>query len=188
MLVVAVAFLYGHAAIADDVICLVPSPGQATLLMVDCDTITPTVLPSDGTGYATEGTPCSSSEWWCDCGVWNPSGNCARWTVSSSPSSPDESVGALPSGVFELYLWATCTSADYDDGFSAFRADVQVTNVKYHGFVPIGPVLNAGTDTSLELAIAECPTFPTLIGHFVLESEPSSVDTRTWGRLKSLYQ
>lgn len=95
------------------------------------------------------------------------------WTLTISASDADPYVQeAQPSGGFRhLYLWAACASG----GPSALQA-VVVTSLPVPGFTPMGGVLNAGTPTSLLLAIPGCPDpSPLVLGMWVVVDDEGTL-------------
>ena len=185
-------FLLGiQPAVGDDVICLVAPEGHDYIQTVDCDYPEPHAWDSEGRGYATEGTPCGSDV--CstitNCICPRPRDPlCYLWSVSSSATNPEDSVGELPIGQVDLFLWWKGTCGYGYSGIAAAEMDVQVTGVEYVSFHPMNGVLSAGTMTSLLLAVGGCPVDPLLVGRFEVVNDPSPVDSETWGRIKSFYR
>jgi hypothetical protein len=88
------------------------------------------------------------------------------FTISASSTDPFVTRAVPAGGSRPLYLWLTCSNA----GIAAFEAGV-AGNVFPSAFIPENGVLNAGSATSLLLAIPLCPTgddVPMRLGHWMV--------------------
>ncbi len=98
------------------------------------------------------------------------------WSVSSSPSDPCVNEGAFPVGGFvTLFLWYAYNTPD---GMSSTDITVVVNPpdaLNIFGFNVQNGFLNAGTATSLLLAIGGCPNGPIAAGNW-----PCSTAAPAW--------
>ncbi len=89
------------------------------------------------------------------------------WTVSSSNSDPNVNSGPVGSGVISMYLWYACN--DGYPGMAAAEMTIETSpgNVIL-AFVTANGYLNAGSATSLLLAVGGCPPAPINAGSFLV--------------------
>jgi hypothetical protein len=102
-------------------------------------------------------------------------GNPVNWTISNSATDPLSNSGPIAPGpnmwTGNLYLWSFCM----EDAAGLQTAEFDVVETQGGGlpvaFNPMNGVLNAGTTTSLLLAVGACPRGPVLAGSFVVGAD-----------------
>ncbi len=165
-------------AAADDVVCLTNSFDYADVLTVDCVSPIPAAHVSATTGFSTAGVPCSSD-------LCGPGEKLYGWSLSSSATDPNENVGAVPGGLFSLYLWLNC---DENGGWSAATMSIVPTNVDYLALITLNGVLNARDQWDPLFAVGQCPAGPMLVAELLFFNGPVAVENSTWSRIKSQYR
>ncbi len=89
------------------------------------------------------------------------------WTISSSASNPFENTGPVGTGVVSMYLWYAC-----NEGYPGMAAAEMTLSTNAGNailaFVTANGFLNAGSATSLLLAVGGCPPAPINAGSFLV--------------------
>ncbi|NNE44468.1 MAG: hypothetical protein HKN12_09680 [Gemmatimonadetes bacterium] len=177
------AILIGTVPAAASSLCFVPAP-NGNNVSVECDILT--VWDNDWAGYATDPAERCTSEpglpGFIPCPQVSPwTGSPYGFTLSTSDVYHDLNFGPLTGTPAVLYLWYACGSAVVSAAEFSIGGDLNVL-----AFVPMNGFLNAGSATDLLLA-APCTNGPVVAGMFFVE-EPVSVESETWGGVKSLYR
>jgi hypothetical protein len=155
-------------------LCLAPHPEQG-----DLDVTCGGVQGANAwIGYSSDDVPCSTVS------METPCGPLGTWTISASDSDPFDNAGWLPSGS-TLYLWYLCSGTV--EGLAAAAFDL-VGTMNVHEFRARDGFLNGGTEASLLLVAANCPTGPVVAGEIHTLGTTTAVAENTWSAVKALYR
>jgi hypothetical protein len=162
-------------------LCLAPStdlrnPGLN--VSVDCAPL-PDQFDNDWIGYGTSADSlCRSARPLCEPDTLGLPRY--GWTISASSTDPHQNIGTLEGDFGVLYLWFACSTVE---GVAAAAFDL-VGPLQVLAFNPQNGFLNAGTATSLMLAVGGCPRGPLLAGEIIVRRAPpdSSASARSTAR------
>ena len=154
-------------------LCLAPHPDQGDLNVV-CDGGNG---PNAWIGYSTQATPCANVTPEYPCGPFG------SWTISASDTDPFQNSGSLPAGS-TLFLWYLCSGGS--GGLAAAAFDL-VGSLSVSQFAPRAGFLNGGSDTSLLIVAASCPSGPIVAGDIHVQTT-TTVASSTWSSVKALYR
>ncbi len=97
------------------------------------------------------------------------------WTISASSTDPLVNSGPFVSGAVRYYLWYYCSTVE---GMTAAEFDLETSSPdnRIISLSVRNGFLNAGTPTSVLLAVGGCPTGPVIAAEIgVLVSEPGEI-------------
>jgi hypothetical protein len=161
-------------------LCFAPSSNPGGLdrnVSVNCDP-DPLAFDNDWIGYRTNGPTCGTVS------------TCTKsldylWTLSTSDTDPFVNTGPLPPQGC-LYLWFVCTS---QGGLAAAAFDL-VGDLNILGFIPMNGFLDVFPQPPEQfvLAVPGCPSGPVVAGKVLVTMDPVSVESTSFGKVKSLYR
>src|SRR5512134_128990 len=94
-----------------------------------------------------------------------------RWTISVSDTDPFVNCASVVGKTRTFYLWLECCNLPdaLEDGMASAEFDIVTTGGLIHvATTPLNGFLNAGTTSSLLLAVGGCPCGPIVAASLVV--------------------